>query len=56
MKRQLPNTIYGLKFTMEKNEFERLKSSTLRGGLYSQRASSVAATPNIHLISSSEKT
>ena len=28
MKRQLSNTIYGLKFTIEKNNFERLKSST----------------------------
>ena len=27
MKRQLSNTIYGLKFSMEKNDFERLKSS-----------------------------
>ena len=27
MKRQLLNTIYGLKFEMEKNDFERLKSS-----------------------------
>ena len=28
MKRQLSNTIYGLKFTMEKYDFERLKSSS----------------------------
>ena len=28
MKRQLSNTIYGLKFAMEKNAFERLKSSS----------------------------
>ena len=28
MKRQLLNTIYGLKFEMEKNDFERLKSSS----------------------------
>ena len=28
MKRQLSNTIYGLKFVMEKNDFERLKSSS----------------------------
>ena len=28
MKRQLSNTICGLKFTMEKNDFERLKSSS----------------------------
>ena len=28
MKRQLSNTIYGLKFAMEKNDFERLKSSS----------------------------
>ena len=28
MKRQLSNTIYGLKFAMEKNEFKRLKSSS----------------------------
>ena len=27
MKRQLSNTIYGLNFAMEKNDFERLKSS-----------------------------
>ena len=27
MKRQLSNTIYGLKFALEKNDFERLKSS-----------------------------
>ena len=27
MKCQLSNTIYGLKFAMEKNDFERLKSS-----------------------------
>ena len=27
MKRQLSNTIYGLKFAMEKNDFEQLKSS-----------------------------
>ena len=27
MKRQLSNTMDGLKFVMEKNEFERLKSS-----------------------------
>ena len=27
MKRQLLNTIYGLTFAMEKNDFERLKSS-----------------------------
>ena len=26
MKRQLSNTIYGLKFVMEKKDFERLKS------------------------------
>ena len=26
MKRQLPNTIYGLNFAMEKNDFERLMS------------------------------
>ena len=26
MKRQLSNTIYGLKFAMEKNDFQRLKS------------------------------
>ena len=26
MKRQLANTIYDLKFAMEKNDFERLKS------------------------------
>ena len=28
MKRQLSNTIYGLKFAMDKNDFERLKSSS----------------------------
>ena len=28
MKRQLSNTIYGLKFSMELNDFERLKSSS----------------------------
>ena len=28
MKRQLLNTIYGLKIAMEKNNFERLKSSS----------------------------
>ena len=28
MKRQLSNTIYSLKFAMEKNDFERLKSSS----------------------------
>ena len=28
MKCQLSNTIYGLTFAMEKNNFERLKSST----------------------------
>ena len=28
MKRQLSNTIYGLKFAMVKNDFERLKSSS----------------------------
>ena len=28
MKRQLSNTIYGLKFALEKNDFERLKSSS----------------------------
>ena len=28
MKRQLSNIIYGLKFAMEKNDFERLKSSS----------------------------
>ena len=28
MKRQLSNTIYGLKFAMEKNDFEYLKSSS----------------------------
>ena len=28
MKCQLSNTIYGLKLAMEKNDFERLKSST----------------------------
>ena len=28
MKRQLSNTIYGLKFAMEKNDFERLKPSS----------------------------
>ena len=28
MKRQLSNTIYGLKFAMEKSDFERLKSSS----------------------------
>ena len=28
MKRQLSNTIYGLKFAMEKNDFEQLKSSS----------------------------
>ena len=28
MKRQLSNTVYGLKFAMEKNDFERLKSSS----------------------------
>ena len=28
MKRQLSNTIYGLKFAMEKNDFERFKSSS----------------------------
>ena len=28
MKRQLSNTIYGLKFAVEKNDFERLKSSS----------------------------
>ena len=28
MKCQLSNTIYGLKFTMEKNDFERLKPFT----------------------------
>ena len=28
MKRQLSTTIYGLKFAMEKNDFERLKSSS----------------------------
>ena len=28
MKRQLSNTIYGLKFAIEKNDFERLKSSS----------------------------
>ena len=28
MKLQLSNTIYGLKFAMEKNDFERLKSSS----------------------------
>ena len=28
MKRQLSNTIYGLEFAMEKNDFERLKSSS----------------------------
>ena len=27
MKRQLSNTISGLKFAMKKNDFERLKSS-----------------------------
>ena len=27
MKRQLSNTIYGLKFAVKKNDFERLKSS-----------------------------
>ena len=30
MKRQLSNTIYGLKFALEKNDFERLKSSSGR--------------------------
>ena len=28
MKRQLSNTIYGLKFATEKNDFERLKPSS----------------------------
>ena len=28
MKRQLSNTIYGLKFAMEKKDFGRLKSSS----------------------------
>ena len=28
MKRQLSNIIYGLKFAMEKNDFEQLKSSS----------------------------
>ena len=28
MKRQLSNTIHGLKFAMEKNDFERLNSSS----------------------------
>ena len=28
MKRQQSNIIYGLKFAMEKNDFERLKSSS----------------------------
>ena len=28
MKRQLLNTIYGLKFAMEKNDFEQLKLSS----------------------------
>ena len=28
MKRQLSNAIYGLKLAMEKNDFERLKSSS----------------------------
>ena len=28
MKRQLSNTIYGLKFAIGKNDFERLKSSS----------------------------
>ena len=28
MRRQLSNNIYGLKFAMEKNDFERLKSSS----------------------------
>ena len=28
MKFQLSNTIHGLKFAMEKNDFERLKSSS----------------------------
>ena len=28
MKRQLSNIIYGLKFAMENNDFERLKSSS----------------------------
>ena len=28
MKRQLLNTIYGLKFAMDKNDFERLKLSS----------------------------
>ena len=28
MKRQLSNTTYGLKFAMEKNDFERLKLSS----------------------------
>ena len=28
MKRKLSNTIYGLKFATEKNDFERLKSSS----------------------------
>ena len=30
MKLQLSNTIYGLKFAMEKNDFEQLKSSSGR--------------------------
>ena len=28
MKRQLPNTIYALQSALEKNDFERLKSSS----------------------------
>ena len=28
MKRKISNTIYGLKFAMEKNDFEQLKSSS----------------------------
>ena len=28
MKRELSNTIYGVNFAMEKNDFERLKSSS----------------------------
>ena len=28
MKHQMSNTIYGLKFPMEKNDFKRLKSSS----------------------------
>ena len=63
MKRQLPNVIYGLKFAMKKNDFERLKSSIGKNrnvfvanpiqldGLSSERYRNVLSRSNFSLIS-----